>query len=624
MQSVITKNWSDSLTFEDVAELVGISRRAVMKRKGIDNYVMSKISCGGRPRVMLHPDVLNLFGITYNQPDDELKPKKARSHKGIACKVTPEREKTFIETALSIYLSQGNRKYVQNSCIKAAAELWDEYYQEQFKNYHEMAEYFYKRRITRRDKLFVGYAYRNPAWEVQWERQWKRHNQALISTPTLHYKWLDIMEDAEVIGEGFGSASIWAIDDHIGDSFMFNDNGSGYHGKLPKGLFLIDAVTGMWLDYMEGEVNSTMLIHMIIRNVMKYGIPFAIMLENSKVMRNLKVDEIIKSLYPDTYLEFCSQDNGNWFNTLFEKAKSPIVRNLPNIPRAPFKARLERLFQEIKRWEGYIFPETFQAGGLDPIQLRCSNTPIQPNSKTYTIENYVESLNYFMKEVYPKSIRTKMFENFDRRAGLLPTIENVWNYYGGENPGTHKAPSTANLGTALYYLSKLDIEDNKIIRRESKALPGRVSCTVNQCEYLFTDAKLAEYVGKKIQIVFIPDNLMSAMSNNQLEGFQSFDSTGKYAALFCDTKHNGLEFINICKDQVIRTVADVKPNRAHVQAVRKEMKIIETQNHNPNFRAVAQERIIQAPKIEALPIPEIKQLPEAEIVDSELLNLLNL
>lgn len=623
MQSVALKNWSDNLTFDDIAEMVGISRRAVMKKKGIDNYVISKISCGGRPKTILHPDVLNLFGVTYHKEDDSLKPKKVRSHKDVPCKVTPEREQQFLEAALNIYLSQGNRKYIENSCIKAAAEIWDEYYAGVFDSYSKMAEYFYKRRITRNDRGFVGYAYRNPSWETQWLRNWKKHDTALKRVPTLRYKWIDIMQDANVIGNGFGAASIWALDDHIGDSFMSDSAKNGYKGTLPKGLFLIDGVTGMWLDYMEGEVTSTMLVHMIIRNIMKYGLPLAIMLENSRVMKNLRVDGIIEAMYPDKYLEFCRQDNANWFNTLFPRATSPIVRNLPHIPRAPFKARLERLFQDIKRWEGYIFPETFQSGGLDPIQLRCQNMPVQPNDK-YTVENYVESINYFMQEVYPKKIRTQMFDSFNNISGLTPTIENVWNYYGGENPGTHKAPSTANLGTALYYLSKLDIEDNKIIRREAKALPGRVSCTVNQREYVFTDAKLAEYEGKKIQIVFIPDNLMSAMSSNQLEGFQSFDSTGKYAALFCDTRHNGLEFINICKDQVVRTVADVKPNRAHVQAVRKEMKIIETQNHNPNFRAVANSRILEAPKVEVLPTPEAKQLPKPEIQDSELLNLLNL
>ena len=416
MQLEVMKNSAfEVYTYEDVATIVGCSKMAVSKKKGIENYVVSKISNGGRPRILLHNSVLSLFGVAI-EDDNGSKITKKRVHKDKPALVALEREQQFVDKALEIYLSQGNRKFVENACYLAARELYDDYYSKIFKNYQEMAVYFYKRRITRRDRGFTGYAYRVPSWQIQWERRFKQNDIALKHIPTLRYSWLEVMEDAKVIGPGFGAGTIWFFDDHIGDSFLYDGDKKGYKGTLPKGLYMVDGVTGAMLDYEVGEVNSTMLVFMILKNVLRFGLPAVIGLENSKAMKNRQVDGVIEALYPNELLEFYKNNTPSWFRELFPRSKSPIVRNLPNIPRSAFKARLERLFQDIVKFDGWTFPKTFTAGGKDNVQLRNSNMPVQPRQE-YTLENFKASILHFLDNEYMEKIRQVMFNGFHSRTG---------------------------------------------------------------------------------------------------------------------------------------------------------------------------------------------------------------
>jgi len=440
-------------------------------------------------------------------------------------------------------------------------ELFNSVWGEKFPNYIKMAEYFYKRRIMGRTKEYTGYALRYPSWQVQWQNKWKKTNIALIRGVTVEYDWLEVMQDAGVIGEGFGAGRIWFLDDHIGDSFVYDADKVGYKGALPKGLYMIDGITGMFLDYMPGEVTSVTVAMMIIRNAIKYGLPATIGLENSRSMRNLKLDSVINSLYGDETLAWYRDNSGDWFHELFPRAKSPIARNLPNIPRSPFKARLERMFQDIKRHDSWYFPLTYQGGGRDPVQLRVSNTPKQP-LQIYSEENYTNSIIKYLSGEYLQASRPGMFKGFEKRTGLRPTVENVWKYYGGhDNAGTGIVIDESKFALSMYWLSQMDVI-TPIVSREVKAYPGRVNCKVDGREYLFLDSRIAAYEGEKITIVFIPNMIDSKYQ------------AGNYAALFAKNRH-GVEYINICKDTMVREVAEIKPSRERAIQVRKEMKAIE-------------------------------------------------
>ena len=549
------------LTAADIAEIAGMSKVAVFKKKGLEVFFLGETSDGGRPLKKFHPDVLSLFG--FNTDCKMLKLQKVRSHKDKPVKVDVQHEEEFVARTLSIYLTQANRNDVLHSCETAAKELFDSYYAGIFEGWRTMANYFYKQRIKRNDKKnnYIGYAYRNPTWQTQWERRFKKHDIALKRVPTNNYRWLEVMESAGIIGEGFGAGRIWFLDDHIGDSYIRDDEKTSYKGSLPKGLFMVDGVTGMMLDYQPGEVNSAMVALMVIRSVFRYGLPLAIGMENSKVMKNIKVEGALSALYSLDVLDWYANNSGDWFHEIFERAKIPIARNLPNIPRAPFKARLERIFQEVKRHDGWKFPRTFQGGGFDAVQLRTSNTPQQP-TQNYSLANYVDSLRDFLSNEYLDKNHPGMFQGFNKKTGLMPNIANVWDYYGGNtNPGTGVPIDSSRFAECLYWLSLME-DGSPVTKRESVALPGRVNCKVDKREYMFLDAEISRYEGRKITIVFIPDSL-----NNEY-------SSGDYAALFC-VINKVPHFINIAKDNYIYSIHDMKEKKKKTIAVRAEMKRVE-------------------------------------------------
>jgi hypothetical protein len=554
----------EHFTCSEIAELAGISRQAVAKTKNIESFSIGQVSLGGRPLKKYHPDVLGLFGIEHTDCKI-VRIRKQRKHKDIPLKVDQRHEDIFVDLARRIYLESGIKNFIRNACQNAAMQLWNadyEYYSTVFAKggWQEMAEYFYKRRITRNDTKndFVGYAYRYPSWQVQWAAKWKKKDEALIRLPASNYNWISIAEDAKIIGEGKGAATIWVLDDHSGDSFVRDDERKGYKGSLPKGLFMMDGLTGFMLDYIPGEVNSATVATMIIRNVLRYGLPYAIVLENSRVMKNARVDGAIESLYDDDAIGLYREDSGGWFHTFFEKATSPIVRNLPNIPRFSFKARLERMFQDVKQFDAFNFPITYQGGGTDAVQNRISTVPSLP-PKSYTVANHTATLKGYLGNEYLTKERVKMFQGFSKRTGLAPTIANAWAYYGGlTNPGTGTAIDSSKFAVCLYYLSLLEI-DTPVLSRRSKAGAGHVGCVVDHRKFNFADAKIAMYEGKTIDIIFIPDTLGDTYTS------------GDYAALF-HVKGGIPYFINICRDSTIDTLALMKEKRKEIRDVRKAVK----------------------------------------------------
>lgn len=599
----------NTLTAESIASLAAISVRAVHKRKDVKRYIMSYRSNGGRPQAIFHPNVLKLFGIELEEKDFEAEPKrKPRNDVNLSRILDEEREEKLISQILDSYLSQANRKFIYNCTKHVCLKHWNldfDYYSKIFNSWIKFADYIYKNRVSRTDRNYIGYAHRHPSWEVQWAAKWKKQDRALKRLPVNRYDWLSLAEDAGIAGQGFGAGTIWVIDDHRSDSFLYDDSRIGYKGSMLNGLFMIDGLTGMFLDYMPGEPTTANLVILLLRNILKLGLPYAIVLENSKVMKNLKVDNIINSLYPDKILDDYSTDKGDWFHTFFPGAKAPLVRNIPNIPRFPFKARLERLFQEVKAHDGWNFPVTYQGGGIDQVQLRISTLPAQP-SQSYNITNYIESLKSYLSSNYLDKIRTSMFQSFYKSTNLIPTINNVADYYGINSAGTHLAPSDDKLAFSLYWFSKIDI-DSPIISRESKAKAGYITCSVNGRQFQFVDSELAKFEGQKITMVFIPNTLND---NGYL---------GDYAALFSKKQDNNVELISICRDTFNRKLSDVRANRQHLQDTRKEMRVeiplSKVKNEPTNYEV---KQTIDKNQIES------EQKPKIEIQDKELLNLLTL
>lgn len=557
-----TKTSQDNLiSTDELAHILGVSKQAILKKPQIEKYVYGKFSFGGRPKIFFHSEILTLFGL---KPQDVVTHnRKVRADKNVP-RVLPENlELAIVERAKQIYLSQGNRNYILNAVRYASSELWDNGYSEYFDSVNKLVEYIYKRRIKGKSKTFIGYADRYPTWETQWERIWKKADIALKKTAVKQYKLIDLLEDCKLIREGYGAATLWVIDDHKGDSFIYSESEKAYKGKLPNATYLMDALTGKFLDFIVGEPTTLAVATLIIRNALRYGLPLAISLENSRAMKNIKLDNLINALYPDDMLKIYRENNGDWFHELFPNRTSPIVRNIPHIPDSILKARIERMFREFREHDGAYFPETYQAGGIDPVQLKISTTPKQP-IQLYSEYNYYASLKNWLDTAYCEKIRYKMFDRFFQKTGLQPTIANVWQYYGGcSNPGTGITIDETKFAYALYWLAKID-DNGSIIMRSAKAIDGgRVRCQVGGRDYLFVNSRLAAFSGHKLQIIFIP------------KAFGDKYSLVDNVAIFAE-KSKGVEFICIAEDVMVRDLASLKRANNQVNLTRALLKANET------------------------------------------------
>jgi hypothetical protein len=564
------------LTTSELALRAGVSQRAVQKRADdLEPYFIKYDNSGrGRPERIYSNDALAVFmpGSVLPESYNETELRKMRQDRGKARKKI-KNELDLKNRILEEYLSNALDD-IQAACSKICKDMWCEDYARQFETPRKMSRYYYQKRLMRNDYAknarsdgeswrtgFIGIAHRE-RWKEQWQRKWKRKDSALIAQPTNRYNYLDIFEELQLAGEGYGAGRFIVFDDHTSDSFMYKDQ-PGYPGQLPKGLIAIDMLTGMPLDFEPGEVTTTITAIMVIRLSLRFGLPKLMIMENSKAMKSSRMSGIIENLYPEDLLaEYRDEAMNYWLRQIWGDINSPIARNVPLIPRHPGKARLERWFKNVMRHDAQHYPITYQGGGNNAVQLKLTTNPMKP-PKGYTLDNYYNSLRHYLLNEFPQSLHPGMFPRFEAKKGIEPSIENVWEYYGGlENPGTGIKPDNSRIANVLYYLA--EDKDNAMLLRKTvvKAYTGRVQCTIDGAPCWFVDSSLNDLRGEKIAIVTIPDSISS-----QIDRSVKYDRNCNYAALF-HMRNKKPFFLNIVKNIYIDSPEIINESKQIVRAVR--------------------------------------------------------
>ena len=559
------------LTTSDIALRAGITIRAVQKRaEALEPYFIKYEKVGrGRPQRVYSNEALSLFMTNAIQKEGE-KVRKVRADKGKG-RYKISNEEYLKNRIKEVYLSNAlNDK--QAACRQVCKEVFNEDYAKQFGTAKKMAKYYYSKRLMRNDYPlnmrsesdnnkwrtgFVGYAI-SERWTEQWERIWKRKDTALTTLPTNRYNYFRLFEELQLAGEGYGVGQFIIFDDHTSDSFMYKDQ-PGYQGQLPKGLYAIDLLTGMPIDFEPGEVTTTVAGIMVLRIALRYGLPKLMVMENSKAMKSSRMSGIIEALYPEEILEEYKDTSKNyWLRQIWGDIQSPIARNIPLIPRHPGKARIERWFKgNILRHDAKYFPKTYQGGGKNPVQLHLNTNPIKP-PKDYTLENYYSSIKNYLEEEIPESMHPAMFPGFQAKTGLEPTIRNAWDYYGGdENAGTGIMPDKSNIANLLYWLAE-DKEDATLHKTIVKAVSGRVQCTINGSLCWFVDESLIPLKGQRIAIITVPDAISAEMGENV-----NAKRNNNFAALFLLQNKKPI-FLNICKNIYIDSPEIIAESKAIV------------------------------------------------------------
>lgn len=548
---------------EDIAREAGVSIwQAYRVLSRYPQYMIGIESKGskGRKEKVYSEEVLKVFATGRARKRREDFGRGRRRIEGYEALVEAIRERFF--------------SYGEPNLLAAVEEVvkekWCKEWEREFGSIEKMVKYIYNKRLMRNDRPrnprskeakrvgYVGLAIQE-RWYEKWEMKWRRREVAWNVVPTNRYDYFKIFWELGLIGEGWGANQFLAIDDHTSDIFVYKEQ-EGYKGEQPKGVYVIDFVTGKLLDFAPGEVTTTKAGIMLVRLGMRYGLPRLVVAENSRALRSARFQKIVESLYPDEILqEYRDEGKNYWLRAIWGETNSPIAYNIPNIPRHPGKARIERWFRNILQHDAKYFPLTYTGGGKREVQLHLNSTPLTPPSD-YTFENYFQSLKQYFENELSEKMHPMMFSGFEKQTGLQPTIKNVYEFLGGANGGTGIYPAKEKIAQLLYYLAE---EEGMIIKRVVKAQPGRVRTVIDGEECWFVDESLNFLRGERVAIVVIPNQLASEFEK-RLPGNRI-----NYAALF-HLVDDEPKFLNIVKNIKIDRPEIIEEAKAIVVATRRK------------------------------------------------------
>jgi transcriptional regulator with XRE-family HTH domain len=562
------------LTIEEIADKLGVSRIAVLKKRQIlARYEAKKASFGGRPRKYYSAEILREFGLKPDkiimtpEPEDEpareLRRKRARNSSiGKPRVITEELEARLKSLALRTYLEQSRRDNIFRCVEAAVAELWR--FIEKEAPHHtpqSFSLYFYMHRVMRKTNHFLGYAH-SENWYLRWDEAHKK-NKFNASLPTNRWDYLSLFEDAGLIGEGYGAGLIWSI-----DATQFNawiDDGG--KPRAMSFMMVLDGVTAMplYMEWLEKGETIEDTARILWNCVQIHGKPpLGIVFDNGAAFRSKEIQALVRSWY--TPAELYEMENNEFRKKLFWGQTSPCIYPIAKIPRYPIKAQHERWFEMFDRFcyeelaGSYIGTRDSRA-----VEHELGSTPTKAVSMRYAKEVVFAG---FLNWIYNKEIWQRQPKLSHLRAkGLEDNLANIWRYYGGRvAKGNLQLPEDTQKvvephqkhselpGNAIYYALYATG-----IKHEVKANLGSVVVTEAGRTYNFQSEWLdLSLVGKKVKVA-IHENKGIIMKE-----WQPNDPDPR------TPEPDSLWFVGVAHDAFIRTVADLE-NRRISTNIRKKL-----------------------------------------------------
>jgi len=570
------------MTVEEISARVGIAPQNVRKRSFLDNYLLSKQSFGGRPRKFYRDEVLAEFGIDIKTAvtkiaasalpateEKQLMRKRAENtSRGKSRLITEELESRIKSLALQYYLEQARRENKEICVEWACRDLWRQIEKELkgSKSLEQFAWYFYNKRVMRRSGSFVGYAH-SEQWDMLWMEKHSK-NKFNSSLPTNRWDNVALFRDAGLIGEGFGAGLLWVIDGTQFDAWL-DENGKA---RSMNYLMIMDGITSMplysvFLD--EGEKIEE-VARALWQAVKIHGKPrYGIVLDNGSAFRSKEIQNLIRSWYSPSELEILSGDD--FRKRLFDGQFEPFIYPLAGIPRYPFKAVLERIFEELSRFMSEELPLSF-IGTRDSraVSHELGSTPSRGVAARVTREKAFER---FLVWIYTDFIYRKQ-PKFDwlKRAGIENNLLNVWQYLGGKYFANQRlclpedvenviVPSDVNkfLPELSWYYAEYAMGE----RHKVKAYPGRFILTENKIQYNFTTTALdLSLVGQNIKVVLTNETDRRALIFKE-------HNPKRYDPRTPDK--NSLAFIGIAENATIDTVEKMNKYKSETREIRKKL-----------------------------------------------------
>jgi|GEM_PF-1460499 len=514
------------LTAYDIADIAGMTMQGVylrLKNQG-NKYIRdfkSNGGRGGRHQKLYDKSVLDLFpqARLYQQKEAEEKPKLStrRNYNGRGKNryISEALEIKIKNTSYNYYLNQARRDNIELCTRWAVQDYWIDIQnelksKEKYLEFEKFLWYFYSKRITRKDGYWVGYAHKEK-WQQSWDST-HRVNELNGKLPTNSYSYIELFEDVGLIGEGFGAGLIWIADATQFDVWVDKDGKK----QTISYLMIIDGITGMplYLHLLEKGESIQDISKAFAECLNIHGKPaMGVLMDNGAAFRSAELRNYIKSWYMPEEIERFKK--WSFRKKLFGGQTEPYLYPLARIPRYPFKAKIERMFDEINRHQSECYPLSY-IGTRDSRHL-THEIGSYPTIALLNAPNYQKAFENFLSWVYTEfinRIQNSSLNYFAKKYKQKSTILNAWQFYGGKFELNDFQVDTLNSCKQLHLLSAPTENQNSIPeisrifelyatcpeekKHKIQAGLGFVNFAEDNIRYNIQCEKLAEFVGRPV------------------------------------------------------------------------------------------------------------------------------
>lgn len=445
-------------TMDEIALRAGISKQAVSKRLQSVSPVDVVWNGGGRPVKMYSEIVFELFPQLMCNASCALVEKPTGRVLDMKTKKNPCKDKSrilseklnqyLIDETYTMFVNQGDHNGLKRVCEDVIANYWVEIEADliesgkiknskgKVRNCEDMQHYWYFKVINRKDKINEGVAIRK-SWKLRWAEK-HNVNKANARKATARYSMLEMLENEGLIAPGRGAGAIWVIDGTQFDAWT-DDNGKP---KTFNYLMIMDGVTKLplYVKILEDGEKISEVAEALWECVNMHGVPpLGIVADNGRAFKSKEIQAMVRAWYTPEQLEHfrrgCPIRRELYRDASGKPQRGAILYPLAKVPRAPFKASIERSFKELNRHQQTMLAVSY-SGTRDSMYLthELGTTPTVAVKHAINKQTaFLSFLHYiyfdYAVRVQPGSENLKWLKT---KYKVNPTPANAWKFYGGK------------------------------------------------------------------------------------------------------------------------------------------------------------------------------------------------
>lgn len=451
------------VTREQLCNVLDLNKSYLSRVDGLDDFSVGVIpnpTGKGRSVSIYREEVINLLPKRLQQKWIECKGakqkltgiRKSRNDHGtprVPKAESKERrieiENEIVHAALEYYVSQNLIDSIKTAVWYSVRD-WLAYNDlpADFKSPTKMMEYYYHKRVMRKDKHFTGYAIRDN-WNDK-QAAFRDARKTAKFNGNTSWEWIEIFHSENLLGRGYGAGDLWFIDGTKMDCYVEIRKGNSKKVVRLNLLLIVCLFTGQILAIRPvPSENSISLTQIVADAVNRHGVPrYGIMADHGSAMKSKAFVSFVRSLYTSQQLKDMKDGRGcySWVKKILgEQPNAPVYLPPAEIPSAPLKGKGERAIKEFNRIIARLdeTKDSWQADRNRKYHPTISHTNValmrlaRPAEEAFpAVVNHVNNGAY---QTYPRTDLIK-FQQMAEEQGLEPhecepNIGNAWDYFGG-------------------------------------------------------------------------------------------------------------------------------------------------------------------------------------------------